>query len=129
MIYEHRLTISPNTPLLTPAVQLFEVHPGTLNQIGIFFPLGCRGYAHAVIYAQETQIFPTNAGTDFAADGEDLIFPEDLDIPAGATQFYIKGWNLDDTYQHTVTVRMQISPYDKSIVSVLQMIGAYPKVG
>ncbi len=119
MIYEKAVTIPKNTPEGSPVLEYLDVHPGNLRHVSITFPSGCVGLAHLRILYFEHQVFPSNVDSSFSGDGLQIAFAEDMDLKEPPYSFKLVGWNEDDTYPHTVTVRMQIVPVNKSILSIL----------
>ena len=119
MIYEKRITIPKNTPAYAPALTTIPIHPGVLQQVQVYFPPGCCALAHVVIKYWERQLFPTNPDSDFTGDDTLIEFSEDLEIVDPPYEFVVLGWNEDDTYSHTIIVRMQIIPHDRSLRNIL----------
>jgi hypothetical protein len=126
MIYEKRLTIPANTAQAAPVSTTVEVHPGVVKRVEVSFPPGPAGLAHCQIYLWERQIWPANPDSDFAGDDLQMIFDEDLDLADPPFEFDIVGWNLDDTYPHTVTVRLLILPYDRDLRTLIEALTLGP---
>jgi len=115
MIYETRLTIPRNTPPQAPASVVLPVHPGIVRQVEVAFPSGCVGLVYARVTYWERVIWPANPDGAFSGDGVNLVWPEDLELIEPPFEFELQGWNLDDTFEHTVTLRIQIVPVEKDI--------------
>jgi hypothetical protein len=112
MIYEKRITIPPNTSQASPTTAEILVHPGMLRMVEVTFPPGPAGLAHLQINKWERQEYPTNPNSDFAGDGVQLVFNEDALLIDPPYVYTLVGWNEDDTYEHTITVRMLVIPFD-----------------
>jgi len=112
MIYEKRLMIPRLTPKEIPATVEIEIHPGTLRRVEISFPPGPAGLAHLQIKHWERVLYPANPDSDFSGDDIQLVFVDDYEVIDPPFMFTLIGWNEDDTYPHTVTVRLQIAPFD-----------------
>lgn len=125
MIYEQRLTIPKLTTQDYPEVSVMVVHPGIVRKVSIEFPPGCCGLAHLQIWYWGRCIWPSSPNTDFASDTHPLDFGESIEIIDPPYEFWIVGWNEDDSYDHTPRVRIEITAPETSIEDVLvSMFGA-----
>jgi len=126
MNYEKSLIIPRNTPITAKVTETMDVHPGIVRQVSIFFPPGCCGLARMYVKLWERQVWPSNIGSYFHGDGQNLVFPEDLRLVDPPFEFVLVGWNLDDTFQHTVTLRLAISPEETTTTQLLSrlLVGA-----
>ena len=129
MFYEVRLTIPKNTSAAAPVSTVIYIHPGTVKQIEIIFPHGCVGLVHAQLFYESSQVWPSNINSDFAGDDVRIVFNEDYEIKSTPFEIGVKGWNEDDTYPHTVTVRLQITTAEKTLLAVLQSFILGPRRG
>jgi len=116
MIYEEDLTIPASTPETSPVETLIEVTAGVIHRIEVQFPPGCFGLAHVVIVHENTQIFPTNPGQSFKGDAWVFSVNEYHVLDEPPFIITVRGWNEDDTYEHTITVRICILP--EAVVNV-----------
>lgn len=119
MIYELEIPLPKNTALATPAVYELPVHPGIVKQVEIYFPRGCAGLAHVRIFVWGHPIWPTNPDSWFTGDDTLLRYPEDLELRDPPFMFTIYGYNEDDTYPHTPIVRLQITPREKDLATIM----------
>jgi hypothetical protein len=119
MYYEKSLTIPKNTPSSAPVSAAIPVHPGVLKEVEVIFPPGPAGLAHVIIYYWGHQVFPSNPDSSFAGDDIKIEFNEEWDLPGVPFEFVVYGWNSDDTYPHTVTVRLGILPHDKDLLKII----------
>lgn len=122
MFYEKVITV----PLLTyptdPVIEIIPVHPGVLTLVEVVFPAGCVGLVHLTLNYWERQVFPSNPDASFSGDDVAIRFNEDIEINEPPFEFKAVAWNYDDTYTHNVTVRLQITPHDRTIGNVLSTI-------
>lgn len=93
-------------PLLTP----LPIVLGTITRVLVYFPPGCSGLAHCAISWGIYQLFPSNQPGDFHADGEIIQWDDDVLIDSQPAALTIATWNLDDTYDHVVTVHVVVTP-------------------
>ncbi len=126
MIYELPIPIPKNTPVSSPAEVVLPIHPGHLTQVSVYFPPGPSGLAHVTIWYWERQFWPSNPDSDFTGDDLLITFPEDLDLIDPPFEFVIKGWNEDDTFQHSPIIRLQVTPFGRSVQDVLRALTTGP---
>lgn len=126
MIYEAALPIPKLTPRSTPVSVDIPVHPGVLRHVEVFFPAGCSGLAHVVIWYWERQVFPGNPDGYFTGDGLSLVFDEDMEVTGVPYVFRAYGWNDDDTYQHTPIIRLQVIPDERDLVNLFKLFALGP---
>jgi hypothetical protein len=106
MIYLLSDTIPANTAEADARQTTIQLTTGVIHKVDVHFPRGCAGLAHLQFYEGGHQVFPTTLSTDFASDNETISFPTWYVIAAAGEQHWIRTWNLDDTYDHTVTIRI-----------------------
>lgn len=108
MEYVFRLTIPANTAKADAESLTCQLTYGTIGRVAVAFPPGPKGLAHLVIYRYEHQLWPTNPEESFAWDNYTIEFDEEFALTERPYTLSIRGWNEDDTYEHTVTVRFQL---------------------
>lgn len=108
MLFRHPLTIPANTTRTRPVTALVTVVHGTLRHVSISFPPGAVALARVIVLRHEHQIIPANTGAYLAWDNLTISWPEDIDIHEVPYQLKLAGWNLDDTYEHTIVFRFDI---------------------
>lgn len=107
MFYEWHKDVPKNT---TETAKLCtEVEPGgeILTRIQIAFPRGCAGLARAQLYQGGFQVFPGNLQGHIRGDAVEVDASLRYDMRQNAGPWYWYTWNTDDTYQHTLTLRME----------------------
>jgi hypothetical protein len=85
-----------------------ELTAGIIHQIDIVFPTGCAGLLYVAINHGLHQIWPTNPGEFFHTDGESISFKEFYELQPGSNVLSVYTYNLDDTYEHSVIIRLGI---------------------
>ena len=108
MFYDVSFTISANTAKASPEEQAVKLTYGTIHRLEIGFPRGCAGLTHLQIRQAHHQLWPTNPQGAFNTDGYTIAFNEDQDFFTEPYILTLVGWNLDDTYDHTLEVRIGI---------------------
>ena len=108
MFYAYELAIPANTLQGLPTAQEVKVAPGIVTRVIVTFPPGCAKLAHLKIWRSYHQVWPTNEDGDFTADGETFDYAEQYDVSDEPLVFKLIGWNEDDTYDHTIGIKMLI---------------------
>lgn len=99
---------------------------GTIVQVWLFHPEGCHGLAHAQIWEGGHQRYPHTEGQSYHGNDVPMIWDDNYEIKKPAI-LKLKTWNLDDTYAHTVYLRItilraKIDVIQKAILDVLDQI-------
>lgn len=108
--FEQKLTVPANTPEASPVSQDITLKKGFVSHVWIRFPQGSVGLLRVAIYDQSTQLFPGGTGQWFTGDNEIIEFDTEYDVPniGGTYKLTLKGWNEDDSYEHSVLVRIWV---------------------
>jgi hypothetical protein len=115
MLYVHALTIPANTAVGDPVTYDLKLTHGILHRVEVEFPPLCAGLAHLVVERFGSQLWPTNPDGDLASDGYTIAWDEDYELTEAPYSIKLRGWNEDDTYPHTITLRValaSVSPMD-----------------
>ncbi|MGH9487136.1 MAG: hypothetical protein ACRD04_06040 [Terriglobales bacterium] len=110
MIFSAAITTPKLTSSTSPLITAIPIVMGTITGVRVFFPPGVNALAHIKLLWGLYQIFPSNEQGDFA--GGDVLFewPEDISILTEPTQITAVTWNDDDTYEHTISVHIIVTP-------------------
>jgi hypothetical protein len=128
MIYETRLTIPKSTTKSAPVETTLSVSVGMLRGIEISFPPGCCGLAHCVVLYFRHQVWPSNINSDFSGDDQVIKFDEDYKLIDEPLEFVLQGWNDDETFSHTITMRALVKGEEEDLKTLLAQIIGTPKV-
>lgn len=108
MLYTTSLTIPANTSQAAFVSDDILLVPGTITRVFVHFPPGCCGLAHVVIMDKSFQLWPTSPGESLHGDTYPIEWAEDYLIRENPYQLTVRGWNLDNLYDHTVTVMLAL---------------------
>ena len=108
MFYEWAIAVPANTTEAAPITQEMKLTKGVITRIEIQFPTGCAGLAHCRILEGTIQKWPTPPSTSFASDGYTVPIEENYELENLPATLFAKAWNLDDTYDHTIYVRVGV---------------------
>jgi hypothetical protein len=107
MDYSFEKTTPKNT-LEKDALELdLKLTEGVITQVWLFHPEGCQGLAHAAIFEGDHQLWPHNRGSSYHGNDVPMTWADEYELKAPAL-LKLKTWNLDDTYPHTVYVRITV---------------------
>jgi hypothetical protein len=125
MIFDVHITTPANTAKTSHLTTTIPIVKGTITQMFVQFPPGVNALAHLKLLWGLYQIFPSNEQGDFATGAETIVWDENIVIDHDPAQLTAITWNEDDTYQHTITVRIVITPAaaSTSISDVLAALG------
>ena len=111
MYYDYAFTIPANTTQTAPTTQACHLCHGVIHRVEIDFPYGCAGLVHLQILHALHQLWPTNPEGAFNADDFVIGYNEHHALADTPPILTLQGWNLDDTFDHTLQVRFGILPY------------------
>jgi len=112
MNYELRLVVPKSTTEIAPVESTLTVHPGVVREVNVLFPRGCAQLAHAQILRWGQQVWPSDPNQDFSGDGETIDFVEEFHVEDPPYTFTLRAWNDDDTFPHTITLRVAVLALD-----------------
>jgi len=108
MFYEYRLTVPANTPAASPLVQEVALSPGRIIAMALQLPRGCVGLVHAQIWQSLDIHWPSNPDSSFSGDAVVIEWQESFDLDPTAPRLRLAAWNLDDSFDHTITFRINV---------------------
>ena len=129
MIYSFDITVPANTLEADPLLSTMECQLGLVEQLGVGFPTGSAGLLSITIWRDGRQVWPSNAQASFSWDDHFFTWPEAYDMSVEPHEFIARTVNLDDTFDHRVTVQVTLrnpGPTDQPSeeLTVLQSIAA-----
>jgi hypothetical protein len=119
MLFEASFTIPANTSSSSPTTQILEVAHGIVSKIIVLPRPGHAGLAHCVILHHEHQIAPSTEGMSFHGDTFPIEWEEYYESYQPPYELKLKGWNEDDTYEHTFDIYVAILPRKAIITTAL----------
>lgn len=126
MFYAWDITITAGTGIDTPLTQILKLSKGVITRAEVKFPAGCHGLVKARLLHHEFQLVPLSRGEWVTGDDEAVATEGYYDMTAIPYEVKFVGHSAGTTYNHTVTVRIQVLP--KAIASWIQVIEALNKL-
>jgi len=109
-LFAFDFTLPPNTEEESPQSLDLELEEGTVSKVQIIIPPGHAALAGLAIFADTEQVIPKSGW--LRGNDDNLVFDCDIAIPFDETtskyKLTAKGYNLDDTYQHTFYIRIWV---------------------
>ncbi len=122
MFYEFHLTIPPNTPVSLLASLQCDLDFGLITHVEVEFPTGCAGLAGVRVRERAHQLYPTNDGSFFVSNGYVIAFADDHRFFSPPFSLFLEGYNDDDTYPHTIGLRIGLTRPEDTTQSVFGSI-------
>lgn len=116
----HYLAIPKNTVQSAYVSYTLRLPIGRINKIWLEYPLGVAGLAGVQLWRGVRQIFPLPEGNWLRSNNSTLNFSFTHDIDSEPYEVEIRGYNLDDTYQHTIWISLEMSGLPNAITPLLQ---------
>jgi len=110
MIYEYDLAVSAGTTQEEPAEQRMKLSRGIIHKLEVSFPPGCNNLVLVTIRRALHQVWPTNPDGQLKANGHTISMPVWYELETEPYELEVKAWSPDCSYDHTITVRIGISP-------------------
>lgn len=108
MIYTKIITTPANTTENAPLETVLDLCIGIVHQVDIFFPPGAQGLHRLRVTRGVNAVIPTNAEGYIAGEDERISHKEYIDVDDEPKRLVVRSWNLDDTYEHTVMLRVGV---------------------
>jgi hypothetical protein len=110
MLFEKSITIPITATQANPQVEILGIALGIITKIMVRPRPGHAALAHCVILYHEHQIAPSTESMDLHGDTFPIDWEEYYECYQPPYELKIKGWNDDDTYEHTFDIFVAILP-------------------
>jgi hypothetical protein len=108
MFFETSLVIPAETPILTPETVTLPVTEGTVERVWVRWHWGSANLCGVRMCYNSFQYWPLTLGGWFPSNPETLEFAQAIPLVNEPFEITVEGYNLDDTYSHTVWVAFLI---------------------
>ncbi len=115
MIYKVDVAIDANTSIKDATNTTIKLTKGRIKKIEVYFPWGCAGLVGIQIIRKTWQLAPLTRGEWLKGNNLLLSHGYDYDLNTAPYQLVIKAYNLDDTFNHTPFVIIEIIRDKRSI--------------
>jgi len=116
------ITITANTPEDDPLEEWLRLPKGVITRMDIKFPAGCHGMVKVRLFLESLQFVPLSE--DEWVTGNNETIPTETGIELTDKPYKIKfhGCSPDTSYNHTITVRIEVKLEEAVGVSKLTRI-------
>lgn len=123
MIYAYDVTTEANVTVANAIRTPLKVTKGLVYRVEVEFPPGPLGLQHVTIWDGGYQVWPSNPGESFHGDNGFITFEETYLKLAAPFEFQARTWNEDDTYAHTIHIRIGMVSSEIYMARFLPTIG------
>lgn len=116
----HYLAIPKNTAITSYISYTLSLPISQTHRIWIEYPKGCAGLVGFQLWRGVEQIFPLPLGTWLRSDGYTLNFAFTHFIDREPYEVELRGYNLDDTYQHTIWIGLELRGLPGELSMIMQ---------
>ncbi len=110
MYYAWNILLPAGKSSSSKTKKVLQLAKGVLIKTEIVFPTGCAGLVYCTVNDALHQVYPTTPNLAFTGNGETIDIPDEYSMLVEPYQLQFYGWNTDVTYQHIVTIRVNLIP-------------------
>ncbi len=122
MIYSLNINTPENITYEKRQLKRMYVTKGLVYQVEVFFPAGSHGLLHCFIMDGGFQCWPSNPGETFSGNDILITFGDTYIKQSEPFIFDIYTYNLDDTFDHSLSVRIGLVSADVFIARFLPTV-------
>ena len=108
MFYSFQIPVAVGRTEANPVEEELNLTYGVIVWVGVQFPVGCAELVHCRLLHRRHQVWPSNINESLQSDGYTVPIDEHYRLDEPPFIFTAICWNDDDTYDHTVTVFVDI---------------------
>lgn len=110
MLFTWDIAVTSGTTKADPKTQILKIAHGIISWVSVTFPPGCQRLVHASLRFHENKIVPSTEDMYLTGDTFPIEWNEYYEAYQPPYELKAELWNEDDTYAHTVTIRVAILP-------------------
>lgn len=128
MIYSVELTIPANTTTASPAEADLAVAWGVVTQLWVRWRWGPGNLCGVKVLRENLQVWPSSGGKWFPSTPGEMTWQDYYNVGDVPFFFTVQGYNLDDTFPHTVyvAVNLQRPSISESLKAFLEYLTKGP---
>lgn len=112
MIYTANITTSKDTKLTALKRTNITVTKGLVYKVEFYFPSGSAGLMGVAVFDGLYQVWPSSVGEFFVGESQLISFDDMYLKESPPFNFTCYTYNLDDTHEHMVSVRIGLVSQD-----------------
>ena len=110
MLFEYELTVPANTLAAAPVRLDMPLARGIVHQVTIDYRAGARHMVNVIIRRALHQVSPANPDGYHKSDFFPIAYNTFEPLEEAPFKLEAYGWSPGTTYDHTVTIRIAVSP-------------------
>jgi len=99
-----------------------------LQKLKLYFRVGCANLVFVHLDDALHQVWPKAPEYKFIGDGAHIVCTDEYEIKEPPFTIQFHGWNTDELYNHTITIRIQIVPAKEILHKVIGEVMKYTKL-
>jgi hypothetical protein len=115
VFFEYNVTYPPLIFPEEEQIDVLRLTRGIVKRVEVVFPRGCAGLVGVRIFRGPVQVIPLNAPAWLDTDGETISINTEIDLSVNPYELEVRGYNLDDTYSHTIRFRFELELMGKAL--------------
>jgi hypothetical protein len=119
MILVKTITIPANTLKSNRLMVPWKIVNGLVYRFELYFPPGSSGLVGVHVQDASVNIYPFDESEDFIGDNTTIAFDDELLYTGATRQLDVYVYNEDDTYEHTIQLRMGLLADEQLVKSRL----------
>ena len=128
MFYAWNFELTKGKSEASKTKHILYLERGTITRCEVVFPVGCANLVHVHVNQALHQIYPKNPDMQYLGDGAVIVSTDEYELKEEPFQLEFYGWNTDEIFNHTVTVRIQLIPRREVIRLALADILAFQQL-
>ena len=107
---------------------VLQLEKGTVTRFELTFPSGCANLVFVHVNDALHQVYPKDPDYQFIGNGVTVYSSDEYEIKEEPYTLQFYGWNTDEKFNHTVTVRIQLVPAKEILHRVVGGLSAVMKI-
>lgn len=115
MLYYKEITVPANTTINNYQKDIIKITGGKIKRLEVFFPWGCAALCGIQIIRHTWQLMPLSRGRWLIGNDKTFSFNYNFEIIDEPYELIIKSYNLDDTFDHSPIITVEMSRGELSL--------------
>ena len=122
MFYAWNFTLPADKDEAGKTTQVLRLGKVTITMCEVVFPVGCANLVFVHLNKVLHQVYPKNPDYKFVGDGVTITCTDEYEMREEPHTLQFHGWNTDEIYDHTITVRIQLVPAKEILHKVVGQV-------
>jgi hypothetical protein len=108
-VFSYKFTVPPNTNVSSLHEYRLPIYKCAITKTAIYFPWGGAGLCGIQVWYQDAQLIPFTRGEFLIGNDRLYTIEEIYNITAEPFELILKGYNDDDTFEHSPEFDFEVS--------------------